>query len=278
MNNTVFQNILLYLKRTVNAVLPNRLLKLYWNLKYRTSNLGKERENILSIFRSKLSFNDENYRYLIEKARKVKLRFSAQYAQDIIAYLFFKGKDSGFYIEIGANDGYTGSTTFWAEQLGWDGICVEPELETFDELKKRRFCNLYNVAISDRNRKGVEFINFPKRTSRSGISDTMTEYQIDEAKIYSSMTTTTVNTLTFGDMMNDFPDIRHIDFLSIDTEGHEMNVLQSIDFDKYSFGLLTIETVEGSDVVRHIEKYGYKTLMTAGSDVIFYRIDGGGHE
>jgi len=83
------------------------------------------------------------------------------------------------------------------------------------------------------------------------------------------METTTVNTLTFNDMMTDFPNIMHIDFLSIDTEGHEMNVLQSINFDKYSFGLITIETKEGSDVVKYVENKGYRILMTAGSDVIF---------
>jgi len=50
-----------------------------------------------------------------------------------------------------------------------------------------------------------------------------------------------------------------------------MKVIQSIDFEKYSFGLITIETQESSDLVKIIEKKGYKTLMTAGSDVIFYK-------
>ncbi|GHV16440.1 hypothetical protein AGMMS49938_16440 [Fibrobacterales bacterium] len=265
------QNILLLFKRTINAVLPNQLLKLFWNLKYSSSNLGKEREYILRIFCSKLLLNNENNKFLMEKAKKEKIRFSAQCAQDIIAYLFFKGKNRGFYIEIGANDGYTGSTTFWAEQLGWNGICVEPERKIFKELKMNRLCNLYNFAISDENRNGVEFINFPKRTSRSGISETMSKKQIDEARSYSYMSTITVDTLTFNDMMKDFPDIRHVDFLSIDTEGHEMNVIQSIDFDKYSFGLISIETGESSDVSKFVEKQGYKILMIAGSDVIFIK-------
>ena len=253
-------------------------MKLLWNLKYSTSNLGGERKQILGIFRSKSSLNSDNYISLIKKAKKEKLRFSAQYAQDVIAYLFFNGKKTCFFIEIGANDGYTGSTTFWAEQLGWNGICVEPELKTFKELRKNRHCFLYNIAISDRNRKGVEFFNFPKRTSRSGISETMTGKQIEDAKNYSKMTIASVDSLTFGDMMNEFPNVKHIDFLSIDTEGHEMNVLRSIDFGKYSFGLLTIETAESSDVVRYVEQKGYRTLMIAGSDVIFYRIDGTDYE
>jgi len=199
-------------KRVIYLVLPNRIFKLYWNSKYSLSNLGKERENILRIFRTRLLIENEDYEYLLEKAEKEKVRFSAQCTQDIIAYLLFKGKNTGFYIEIGANDGYTDSTTFWAEQLGWDGICVEPEKRTFNELKMNRRCDLYNFAISDINRTGVEFINFPKRTSRSGISDTMSEKQVYDAKNYSYMTTTTVDTLTFNDMMIDFPDIRTLIF------------------------------------------------------------------
>ena len=269
MKNILQYNACLLFRKAINTVLPNRFLRFYWNTKYSLSNLGRERENILAIFRSKAIIDDENYTHLIERAKTVKLRFSAQYAQDIIAYLFFKGKSTGFYIEIGANDGYTGSTTYWAEQLGWNGICIEPEKKTFKELKKNRHCCLNNVAISDKNLKGTEFLVFPKRTSRSGILKTMSEKQIIEAKSYSYMSTTTVETLTFNDMMKSYPDIRHIDFLSIDTEGHEMNVLKSIDFNKFSFDLLTIETGEDSDAAKYIEKMGYRTLMLAGSDVIF---------
>jgi FkbM family methyltransferase len=213
--------------------------------------------------------HNEIYERLIENAKKQNLRFSAQFMQDKMAYLFFEGKKDGFYIEIGANDGYNGSTTFWAQQLGWKGICVEPQKTTFERLQKYRNCALYNFAISDKTQKNVEFIAFPERDFRSGISNTMSQQHIEDAKKLSNMQTTTIDTITFDDMMKDFPDIKHIDFLSIDTEGHEINVLQSIDFDKYSFGFITIETEENSDVVEFIKQKGYKMLLTAGNDVIF---------
>jgi len=228
-----------------------------------------EKEDILFKFRAKISLDSYRYEHLVDTARKQNLRFSAQFAQDIMAYLFFNGKKDGFYIEIGANDGYGGSTTFWAEQLDWKGICVEPQKETFDRLKKHRNCALYNFAISDKTQRCVEFISFPDNDYRSGIADTMTTQHIEEAKKLSRMQTTTIDITTFCDMMKDFSDVKYIDFLSIDTEGHEMNVLRSIDFDKYSFGFITIETEENSDVVKFIIQKGYKPLLTAGSDVIF---------
>ena len=166
-------------------------------------NLDDQQKNILLNFQCKTDLNDNDINSLLQSARQKDIHFSAQVAQDVMAYLFFNGKTDGFYIDIGANDGYNGSTTFWAEQLGWKGICVEPQK------------------------------------------------------------------ITFADMMKDFPDTQYIDFLSIDTEGHEMQVLQSIDFDKYKFGLITIETADGSDVVKFIENNGYKKLMVAGSDCLF---------
>ena len=198
----------------------------------------ERRENILRIFRIKMLLCYRTYTDIIENAQKNNIWFSAGAAQDIIAYLFFYGQKTGFYIEIGANNGYNGSTTFWAEQLGWKGICIEPQSKTFEQLKKYRKCALYNIAISDENKKNIEFITFPERDYRSGFASTMTQKHIEKAKEFSYMSTTTVNAITFNDMMKDFPEIKHIDFMSIDTEGHEMNVLQSIDFDKYTFGLL----------------------------------------
>jgi len=226
-------------------------------------------KNILNKFCVRTSLRGDVYEHLIKNAHGQSLRFSAQFAQDIMAYLFFNGKKTGFYIEIGACDGYNGSTTYWAEQLGWNGICIEPHKTTFEQLNKYRNCVLYNFAISDKTQKNVEFITFPEINTRNEILSTISQRHIEEAKQLSSMQAVTIDTITFDDMMKGFPNIKHIDFLSIDTEGHEMNVLRSINFDKYSFGFITIETEENSDVVEFVKQKGYKALLTAGSDVLF---------
>lgn len=225
--------------------------------------------DFLEVFQAKINISSEWKIKLFHATQKQNLKFTAQFMQDIMAYLFFEGKTGGFYIDIGAHDGYSGSTTYWAEQLGWNGICVEPQKELFEQLKKHRKCALYNFGLSDKAQKNIEFTHFPERSFRSGIASTMSAEHIEEAKKLSNMTATTIDTITFNDMMKDFPDIKHIDFISVDTEGHELNVLQSIDFDKYTFGLMTIETQENSGVVKFVKGKGYKPLLTAGSDVVF---------
>jgi len=225
--------------------------------------------NILRKFQLKTSLHEETYIKLMENAENLKLDFKAQFAQGLMAYLFFKGKKEGFFIDIGANNGYNGNATLWAEQLGWQGICAEPQKDIFEQLRKNRRCTLVNRAISNKTQNNVEFILFPEKNYRSGIASTMTDEHIIEAKTLSSMSSTTVDTITFNEMMIDFPNLRYIDFLKIDTEGHEQQVLQSIDFNKYSFGFITIETEEDSEVAKFTEQQGYKKLLVAGSDVIF---------
>jgi len=261
----------------VNYGVPeNKILhKVHLIMDYQTSNqnpyLGFDglRKNILRTFQCKTDLDSVEINTLLQAARQKNLHFSAQVAQDIIAYLFFKGKTDGFYIDIGANDGISGSTTYWAEQVGWKGICIEPQKSTFERMKKVRNCALYNCAISNKTQENAEFISFPDKDTRSGLADSMSENHIEAAKQFSNMEKKNVSTKTFGDVMVDFPTVKFIDFLSIDTEGHEMQVLESIDFTKFKFGLITIETEDGSEVVKYVENNGYKKLMIAGSDCLF---------
>ncbi|MCL2310981.1 MAG: glycosyltransferase [Firmicutes bacterium] len=163
--------------------------------------LNDEQKNILFQFQAKVtSLSPKFCMHLFDLAQKQNLRFFAQFAQDIMAYLFFEGKKDGFYIEVGANDECNGSTIYWAKQLGWKGV----HLKNMD----------------------------------------------------------------FGDFKNKCPDFpEDIDFLLVSM--CDKNVLQSIDFDTYSFGLIIIETEKNSNILEFIKKEGYKVLLTAGSSVIF---------
>jgi hypothetical protein len=92
-----------------------------------------------------------------------------------------------------------------------------------------------------------------------------------------------VKTVTFGDLMGRYPEISRIDFLSLDVEGAEMSILESIDFSVYHFGLIAIESIDEtpgeSDRLRgFLRGKGYEVLLDVGLDLIFApacRIDRG---
>jgi FkbM family methyltransferase len=200
--------------------------------------------------------------------------FNGQDHQDMIAYLYFKGRWEGFYIDIGANDGVSFSNTYVFEQMGWQGICVEPLPDVFTQLKINRNCDCYNVAISDKIEENVKFIKgFGQNTMWSGLDEKMSNIHKSVIK-NGKYEYINVKTITFNDLMKDYPDVCFVDFLSIDVEGAEISVLSSIDFKKYQFGLITIENnkeVEGlgNKIINFMRQKDYIVLMDLGLDIMF---------
>jgi hypothetical protein len=69
--------------------------------------------------------------------------------------------------------------------------------------------------------------------------------------------------------MKNYTNINHIDFLSLDVEGHEVPILETIDFQKYTFGILAIEKNNPEKIIDIMQKNGYKIFMEIGADLIF---------
>jgi FkbM family methyltransferase len=203
----------------------------------------------------------------------------------LIAYLYlYKNKtiDNGFFIDIGANDGITISNTYVFEQLGWNGICVEPLPDIFLKLKKSRNCNCYNVAIAEHSQSNQTYINATSANNDvagtsmlSGLESTMTDKHKQLIKESGgNIEYITVQTMMFDDLMSNYPEIKYIDLLSIDVEGGELNVLKSINFNKFSFGLIIVENNEevkgnGEILKNFMSNNGYKVLLYLEYDIIF---------
>jgi hypothetical protein len=72
--------------------------------------------------------------------------------------------------------------------------------------------------------------------------------------------------------MENYPDVNHIDFMSVDVEGAELSILRTIDFTKYSFGLITVENNEPDDALtKYMQINDYEVFVKIGSDILFRR-------
>jgi len=187
--------------------------------------------------------------------------FKGQISQDLVAYLYFNKKKNGFFVDIGANDGVTYNNTLVFEQMGWRGICAEPHPVVFKKLTENRMCITCNVAIASNAKKNVEFICDEKDDMFSGLASKLS----DSARKGKSIK---INCISFNDLIFQYADIRHIDFLSIDTEGCEMDILSTIDFSRYSFGLITVEGGK-EEVTQFLKTKGYKIYRDLGQDIMF---------
>jgi FkbM family methyltransferase len=198
-----------------------------------------------------------------------KVKFQGQFFQDMVAYMMLHKKKNGFFVDVGANDGFLCSNTYFFEKLGWKGICIEPQPDVFSHyLIKNRKCDCFNVALSSDSYKEIDFLKADAH-ALSGISDNICEEKRKRAMEYGKTEIIKVKTMTFNDIMEKYPTINHIDFLSIDVEGHELEILKVIDFKKYSFGFLTIEGSEPDKIIDYLKQNGYKKFMEAGDDIMF---------
>ncbi len=146
---------------------------------------------------------------------------------------FGKDLEKGFYIEIGALDGTKQNSTVILEQAGWEGVCVEPMPINIKRFKKNRKCRLVEGAIWIENGT-VEFADVGI-AGWTGIAET---HQIHHKQRYKDgVTKLTVPCYRFDSL--EFP--RYIDYLQVDTEGSELQILDSIDLNVYQIGYICIE-------------------------------------
>lgn len=207
--------------------------------------------------------------------------FYSQYKQDEYIYnRFFKEKElyNPFFLEIGADDGIKFSNcAFFEKELGWQGIAIEPREVAFNELKKNRNCICLNTALSSEE-KECEFMElFGYGLGLSGIIENYDNRHLDRINIElknsenKGKMINIVKTKTLGKILDKY-NITNIDFLSIDTEGSELDILSTIDFNKIYIKVITIEdNYHSKELLNFFKSKGYKLDRMLHCDKIFYK-------
>lgn len=209
------------------------------------------------------------------------MKFYSQYNQDKIIYEnFFSGKkDKGFFLEIGADDGIRFSNCkFFEETLNWDGIAIEPRKEGYNELIKNRKCKCLNILLS--NKEGVvKFLNIKGYgLGLSGIVDNYDSKHMNRIKNElknknnKGFEEEMLTTKKLGDILEK-NNVTHIDFLSIDTEGSELDILSTIDFNKVFIDIITIEdNYNDPKIINFFKERGYNLELSIKIDKVFRKI------
>jgi FkbM family methyltransferase len=152
---------------------------------------------------------------------------------------YFKNKKNGIYIELGALDGVLYSNTkFFEDSLGWKGILIEPHPIQFTFLQKNRPSNLlFNNLVSCNNEPLVfKYFLDTGLAAVSGVESTLSNahyinfFESENEWFKAKQQTTTIMHPKSLSSIIKSTEITHIDFLSLDVEGHEYEVLQSWDF------------------------------------------------
>ena len=199
--------------------------------------------------------------------------FYSQAGQDRIIYdVFFKSKkQNGYFVDIGAYDGITGSNSYFFEKnLGWEGILIEPSRNQFSKLEKNRKNICFNNAISNKI-QSIEFIDVIKGlTQMSGLKqESYTDtYNMLDSDLNTLTECYVIDTSTFSNLVKR----KNIDYLSIDIEGGELDLIHSIDFSSYQIKVLSIENNKPNEIIyhEHLSKNGFVFFDFCGQDEIYY--------
>lgn len=188
---------------------------------------------------------------------------------------FFKNMRNGVFIDIGAHDGVRLSNTYFFEkELGWTGICFEPIPEVFEQLKNNRRSLCVQGCVSNENVDKL-FLNVVGPSSMlSGILEKYEEphlkrIQLEIAQLGGYCDYFNVHCYLLNDIL-EAEGISHVHFLSLDTEGGELDILKSIDFAKYQIDVITVENnYNDPRLLSVMQERGFLYVTNLEQDMVF---------
>jgi len=162
----------------------------------------------------------------------------SQLGQDLLALSVNGLKRNGYFVEFGATDGIKLSNTHLLEKhFNWNGILAEPSKEYWQDLNVNRSAALDSRC--DWNESGLELEFYSnKELSSLEIVSNRDDHRLERAK---NAVKYRVCTVSLIDLLGQHAAPSQIDFLSIDTEGSEFEILEGFDFSKYTFNVVSVE-------------------------------------
>ena len=199
----------------------------------------------------------------------------SQFGQDRLIADLLNHRKGGTFLDIGAFDGETYSNSLLFERhYGWQGICVEPLPEAFDNLKKIRKCISVNAAAGEAIGKlqfealsGYGAMLSGATSSRPAahgarISNEQQSHGFERRMIE-------VDVVRAADLLRQHG-MQTVDFVSIDVEGAELKCLKGLLDPDIVVRTLSIENNYGdAEVVNYLAERGYVRLTLAGEDDVY---------
>lgn len=195
------------------------------------------------------------------------MNYYGQFGDDRIIESYFEKDYIGGCIDVGASNGISINNTRHFEELGWYCLCVEPNPQYFEELKNNR-SHVVKAAISNKNdRLTFNIVNL------NGCEDAMSSLELDKRLIDSHLKSgysinirpEIVDVLTLDKCVEQYYKYHKIDFVSIDTEGTELDVLKGFSIEKWNPTVIMVENnFNDPDIEIYLNLYDYKFDKRAG--------------
>lgn len=178
--------------------------------------------------------------------------------EDSLKEEFFDGKRDGFFVDVGANDPKNGSQSWRLEQLGWRGVVVEPQPRLAQRHKEQRSAAVFACVCSSPQNAG-KTLPFQVSGIHSSLDLNFFVAGMRKQEIIE------VPARTLDDILEEAKAPRPVDFLSIDVESHEIEVLDGATLTRWQPRLILIEDLAfNTRLHRYLRSRGYKWIRRTG--------------
>jgi FkbM family methyltransferase len=212
--------------------------------------------------------------YAFREVVSAKRTFYSLEGEDIVLNNIFNNQAKGFYIDIGANHPKMHSNTYLFYKKGWRGINVDaaPGSMNMFNIFRSRDINI-EKPVSDKIEK-LKYYMFDQSRVNS-FSESLAKERT-ETTPYKIIDIVEIETSTLKKILDEhLPENTVIDFISIDVEGYDFNVLLSNDWEKYIPRVIVIEELESVDkgsspsIYGFLTSKGYNLIAKTGNSCIY---------
>ncbi len=186
----------------------------------------------------------------------------SQLGQDLWVLERTDYKRGGYFVEFGATDGVLLSNTYLLEKMfGWTGLLAEPNPEYFADLKKNRSSKVFDSCIAGKSGETVEFV---LADEFGGIKDYIgNDRHAGRREAYANIAehVLKLETISLDEFLTENGAPRQIDYISVDTEGSELDILRTFPFDKWDVSMWTVEhnfAGDRDEIFRIMTSHGYQ--------------------
>jgi FkbM family methyltransferase len=160
----------------------------------------------------------------------------AQNMEDYHLSLAFAGQERGTYIDVGGGHPIAGSVSFWFYERGWEGVVVEPQAELVRLHERLRPCDNTLQVLIGADEKEKDFYAFGRL---HGLSTTVAEHAKAAGAEFQTLR---LPSITLAELCRS-QRLDKIDFLKIDVEGAEADVIAGGDWDNFRPGIVLVESI-----------------------------------
>ena len=196
------------------------------------------------------------------KYKKISYSFNAV---DLIIDYIFKDKINGFYIDIGAQHPIANNNTYLLFKRGWTGINIDLDVKNIElfNISRPNDINLNNAISSSISKKKLFF--YHDKSPINTLVEDVSNFQNATVKEIK-----TVKTITLNKVLENLSFDKEIDYMNIDVEGHELDVLKGFDLIRYKPNVISVEYLDlkmkylefkNNDLSRVIDSDFYKLLI-----------------